>query len=514
MLFHRSPTSRTSLKMITESVSDHSVRVTCSRQRSRLFAAATGMVCAAVVAGASAVSAAATASSIPISAASHSHAIRPVPPGALTQLPGASGCLVDRSTPRPGCASVRALRGPAPFLGSNAIAISADGRDVYVASSTSDAIAVFRRNTRTGRLNQARGDAGCIAARGAAGCARAVGLEGPTSVAISPDGRNVYATSVTSDSITIFRRNPKTGALAQPTDSTGCIAALATPRCATARALRAPDVVAVSPDGTSVYVGSFDGNAILVFARSPSSGTLRQLAGSAGCLAEQPIAGCAIGLAMAAPEGIAISSDGKNAYVAAAGSSALDALARDPSTGALTQATDGSGCIANSPLSGCSIGRQLAGADAVTVSPDGQDVYTTAALSNSVASFARTASTGQLAQPVGTTGCAIYVLAVACSLGRTLIDPEGLAVSPDGANVYTAAFASGAIDVLARNASGELMQEPRRWGCVTSHRTPTCVLARGLLGVSSLAVSRDGKYLYSAAFNSNAIDVFKRHTRG
>ena len=46
--------------------------------------------------------------------------------GKLSQLSGPSGCLVDRATPRRGCTSVRALRGPAPFLGSEAIAISPD----------------------------------------------------------------------------------------------------------------------------------------------------------------------------------------------------------------------------------------------------------------------------------------------------------------------------------------------------------------------------------------------------
>ncbi len=80
--------------------------------------------------------------------------------GSLAQLPGKAGCLVDRSTgargskaPK-GCRRVRALGGPAPFLGSNAIAISPDGRNVYVASSSSDAIAVFTRNARTGKLTQ------------------------------------------------------------------------------------------------------------------------------------------------------------------------------------------------------------------------------------------------------------------------------------------------------------------------------------------------------------------------
>ena len=108
----------------------------------------------------------------------------------------------------------------------------------------------------------------------------------------------------------------------------------------------------------------------------------------------------------------------------------------------------------------------------------------------------------------------IYVLAVGCSLGRTLSDPEGLAVSPDGANVYAAVFVSGAIDVLNRNtSSGALIQKPRRPGCVVIHATPDCTLGRGLPGASSIAVSPDGRYVYSAAFASNSVGVFKRVTK-
>ena len=135
--------------------------------------------------------------------------------GALAQLGGPGGCLVDRSAPATGCATARALKGPGPFMGSRAIALSPDGRNVYVASSRSDAIAVFRRNPRTGKLTQPRGAAGCIAAKGAAHCATAIGLDGPNSVAVSPDGRNVYATARGANTIGAFHRNRSTGALTQ-----------------------------------------------------------------------------------------------------------------------------------------------------------------------------------------------------------------------------------------------------------------------------------------------------------
>lgn len=405
---------------------------------------------------------------------------------------------------------MRALRGPGPFLGSRAVAISPDGRNVYVASSGSDAIAVFMRDARSGALTQGAGTAGCIAARGASGCARADALVHPNSVAVSPDGRNVYATALDTDAVVAFKRNARTGKLTQ----SGCVAGTALPGCAAGRALDGPDVVVVSPDGKDVYVGSFFGNAVVVLARNSSSGALTQTAGTAGCIGGAAADGCAPGVALGAPEGLAISTDGDDVYVGAALSNALDTLARDPSTGALTQATDGTGCIVNAPLAGCATGLQLGGANAVAVSPDDGDVYVTSLTSNSLTSFTRSTSTGQLAQQPGTSACAIYVLAVGCSLGRALRAPEGLAVSPDGATVYAAAFKSNALDVFDRDTtSGALLQKPRRAGCVTASALPDCTRGRALGEVSSVAVSPDGRNIYAAAFASDAVSVFKRVTR-
>ncbi len=439
--------------------------------------------------------------------------------GTLVQLPGAKGCLVDRSAARAGCKSVRALRGAAPFLGSEAIAISPDGRNVYVASSNSNAIAVFKRDARNGELTQPAGVAGCISANGAGGCATAVGLEGPNSVAVSPDGRNVYATSLGSNTIAVFARNPATGTLTQASGGAGCIANVATTGCTTGRALDGPDVVVASPDGRNVYAGAFKGSSIAVFTRDPSTGALAQPAGASGCVAEAPIAGtptagCAAGVALGSPEGLAISPDGNNVYAAAALSNALDVFSRNSSTGALTQGVGGAGCLVEVPLTGCTTGRELGGADAVAVSPDGADVYVTSVLSNSVTAFARVSSTGQLTQLGGTSACVLYVLAVGCSLGQALDAPEGLAVSPDGANVYATSFVSGAIDVLDRAAeSGALTQKPRRPGCLAAGPPQICARGRGLLGASSIAVSPDGKYVYSAAFASSAVGVFRRVTK-
>lgn len=431
-------------------------------------------------------------------------------PGTLTQLPGERGCLVDRSKASAGCGLARALKGPGPFMGSRAIALSPNGMNVYVASSRSDAIAIFRRNSSTGALTQPRGAEGCIAVKGASGCATAVGLDGPNSVAVSPDGLSVYATSRASNTVSVFRRNRSTGALTQLPAGAGCISGLPVPNCANGRALLAPDVVVVSPDGKNVYVGSFAGNAVASFERSRSTGALTQPDGAAGCIAEAT-SGCALGIALGAPEGMAISNDGASLYVGSALSNAVAVLSRDPASGVLAQASHG-GCIVDSPLAGCATGVQLEGANAVAVSPRRGDVYVTSLFSNSVTSFGRLPRSGLLRQLSGTSGCLVWLRSVGCSFGRALSSPEGLAVSPDGRNVYAAAFADGAIAVLDRNAkSGAVAQKPGRAGCLAPRSVPGCTRARALRGVSSIALSPDGRYLYSTSFGSNAVDVFRRN---
>jgi DNA-binding beta-propeller fold protein YncE len=387
-------------------------------------------------------------------------------------------------------------------MGSRAIAVSPDGRNLYVASSSSNAIAIFDRNKSTGALTQPKGDGGCIASGGGGGCARAVGLDGANSIAISADGRNVYATSRNSSAVTTFERKRKSGALHQLPG--GCLSGLPLPGCTAGEALVAPDVIVVSHDGRNVYAGAFFGNAVATFTRDASTGALTQPAGAAGCIAESNTA-CAPGIALGAVEGLAIRGDGSEVYTGSALSNAIAILTRDPSTGVLTQATDGSGCIVNAPLTGCITGVQLAGANAVALSPGDKQAYVTSLLSNSVTSF----NHGTLTQKRGTTGCLVFLRAVGCSFGRAMSAPEGVDVAPDGKNVYVAAFTTGAIDVLNRNrATGRVAQKPGHAGCLG--RSLGCRPARATRGASSVVVSPDGRFVYATAFYSNAVDVFRR----
>jgi DNA-binding beta-propeller fold protein YncE len=437
--------------------------------------------------------------------------------GSLVQLPGQAGCLVGgKGANHLDCGHARALGGPGPFMGSRAIAVSPDGRNVYVAAAKSDAIAVFHRNRATGALEQRKGKAGCVAApvagKSSEGCGVAIGLIGPNSIAVSPDGAYVYATSREGASLTSFRRNTKSGTLKQlPPSSAGCISGLPIPGCTTGRALSGPDVVVVSPEGTNVYVGSFFGNAVAGFSRNPESGALTQLEGTDGCIAVAT-SGCATGVALGSIEGLAISPGGGTVYAAAAVSNAVDVLSRNPATGALSQATTtGTGCITDAATTGCTTGLQLAGANAVATAASGNYVYATSLFSNSVTSFKPTEGVTGLTQKPGAAGCLIYLRAAACSFGRAMVAPEGLAVSPEGLNVYVASYETGAIDVLDRNPeTGTVAQKPGAAGCLAPQSLPGCTPGRALGGVSSVAVSPDGRNVYATASTSNAVDVFRR----
>jgi DNA-binding beta-propeller fold protein YncE len=284
--------------------------------------------------------------------------------GALTQLSGEAGCL---GRPR-GCGPGRGLSG------AFGAAVSQNGRFVYVASEFSNAVAAFARNRSTGEVTQLDGEQGCVSLRGRGGCAPGRGLRGATSVVLSPDGRSAYGAGSEGVALAVLRRNSRTGALRQAPGRAGCVALRGATRCRRARALAGPIASAVSRDGRHVYVAASGSSAIAVFARNRRTGALRQLAGSRGCIAERGRHGCRPARALATPMAVKVSPNGRRVYVAAFGSNAVTILARNRRTGALRQLAGRAGCLGPAQL-GCTPARGLGEAVDVTLAPGGRQLY-------------------------------------------------------------------------------------------------------------------------------------------
>ena len=252
-------------------------------------------------------------------------------------------------------------------------------------------MAVFDR-AGDGTLTQKPGTAGCISDTGAGICADGTALDGANSVTVSPDGQNAYVTSdsaitpTNSDSVTVLDRAGD-GTLSEKRGTAGCISDTGA-GCVEGTAFDSPTSVTVSPDGKSAYVTSKFSSAVDVFDRR-RNGRLVQKPGTAGCISGDGAGPCVDGTALRFAGSVAVSPDGRSAYVASALSDAVAVFDR-ASNGTLAQKAGTAGCIKQGNGAGrCVDGEGLDGTSSVAVSPDGLNVYTTATVSQAVALFDR-----------------------------------------------------------------------------------------------------------------------------
>ena len=415
-------------------------------------------------------------------------------PGDLVQKPGAAGCVSMIGFCEPGSA----------LSGAAAIAVSPDGTSAYVASGSDDAVAVFDRGG-DGTLVQKPGPAGCISETGVGRCRDGTALTGAGAVAVSPDGRSVYAASYSSDAVAVFDRAPD-GRLAQKPGTAGCISDTGAGPCVDGTAVDFPDAVTVSPDGQSVYVASGSSDAVAVFDRA-GDGTLTQKPGTAGCISETGAGPCIDGKALEFASSVAVSPDGQSVYVASADSAAVAVFDRS-GDGTLTQKAGDAGCIAEDPYV-CADGAGLTFAKSVAVSPDGRSVYVASRI-GAVATFDRTRN-GRLTQKPDEWGCISGNGDDGCTDGTALAASTSVAVSPDGVSAYVAAQFSNALALFDRAPNGTLAQKPGAAGCIRDVAGgDRCTVGAALLGALSVTVSPDGRNVYVASWES--IAVFDRET--
>ena len=152
------------------------------------------------------------------------------------------------------------------LTGASAVAVSPDGLDVYVAAATTGSIATFTRQPN-GSLVQNAGIAGCTTAVATPGCDLASGIGGADAIAISSDGRFVYVAGAADNAIIVFTRDAATGRLQPLAGVAGCLRA-GRAGCTGVSGLVAPSALALAPDGTSLYATSAGGT-LTAFQRDP-----------------------------------------------------------------------------------------------------------------------------------------------------------------------------------------------------------------------------------------------------
>ncbi len=409
------------------------------------------------------------------------------------------GCIYDVDAESGQCTqTANALNRP------RQVEVSSDGKSVYVVSEEDHAIVHFERDTSTGALTPR----GCIDDNdnGPDTCAASTdGLGGAGSLAISPDGKSVYATSYQDDAIVMFARDTTTGALSPQ----GCIDDNddGPDTCAqSADGLNHLDDAVVSADGRSVYVAGKEDAAIVSFSRDTSTGILTPQ----GCVDDndtgpETCASSTDGLHLVSH--VAISPDGESVYATGAGDDALVGFDRDPSTGALTPL----GCV-DDPDTGtepCTLAADgLEDAGEVIVSPDGGFLYVASPGDDAIVRFARNDGGG----PLSPQGCIDNNEPTSCSAGPSTAGLEGvykLAMPSDGRSLYAASIGDGAVVRFDRNTSDGVLTPA---GCIKDNDTGFDICAATtdeLDQTHAVAVSPDGTSVYATSISDDAIAMIR-----
>lgn len=390
-------------------------------------------------------------------------------------------------------------------LGNNAgLAITPDGSEAYVAG-VNGTLTRLARDQSTGDLSFTD----CFADGGRHRCRDVPhdSLDGASGVAVSPDGASVYVTSEEPTSaITRFKVN-RFGRLGYRS----CLANGGRDRGAPGcdhpprNSLHDNEAIAISPDGRSAYVASSGSNSITWFGVR-ANGELRYR----GCFADRGKRGCrnpkhdSLGGAF----DVAVSPDGGSVYVASLDGDAVTRFDRRPD-GSLAYKD----CIANKGHHRCRPPghNALGGADALAVSPDGRSVYVTAIRAGAVMRFNRGPG-GRLVPG----GCFANFAAQGCRQPpqNSLAAANGVAVSPDGESVYVTAMSgpsvnggAGAVTWFARNRDGSLVSR----GCYADGGKHDCAAPplESLSSPASIAVSPDGRSVYVGSYG-RAVSVFDR----
>ena len=308
-------------------------------------------------------------------------------------------------------------------------------------------------------------------------------LGGAHGVAVAPDGSQLFVVSFDDNGLVVWQRDLRSGSLS--------LAQAFLEGSEGVSGLFRPVRAAVAPDGGNVYVATFFGDAVAVFRRGPEGLSFAQalFGGSTGVFGLTQV------------RGVVVSPDGRFVYAASYGNNAVRVLRRTLPEG-LLEPMD---VVFDRDEGGTVPG--LVRPAGIAMSSDGAAVYVPASGGNSLVVFRRDAESGSLRHEAtfsentdGVTG---------------LLDAEAVAVSADGVDVYVGSssglaqfrWQGGQLQFVA--SQGEEVVGPRELGgasdLVLTPQDNYAFLARA--GDDTLVVLRRDR-------QSGALQVVERHQEG
>ncbi|MEO0868141.1 MAG: DUF4347 domain-containing protein, partial [Cyanobacteria bacterium J06642_11] len=370
------------------------------------------------------------------------------------------------------------------LFGAAGVVASPDGTQVFVASAVDSSLTVFNQDA-FGNLsfNQVIRDGSNIGP-----ILGSELLAGAFSVAVSPDGTQVFVASTGDNSLSVFRRDGN----GQLTEQQLLTNGRPDPNNNGINSLAGAIDVAVSADGSQVFVASLTDSAITVFDRA-SDGTLT--------LRESIRQGQGGVTDLSGASGVAISPSGDQAFVVSA--NAITVFNRDASGSLSFRQTirDRDGLV-----------QDLFGASSVVVSPDGNQVYVASATDAALTVFDRNADGAlSFAQVIrdGEDGAELFGGATNIFAGTgitgfpTINGFSRVTISPDGTQVFVASFAENGVTVFDRDGSGRLT-----FNQVIQDQDDNG--ANQLAGALGVAVRNDGQGVFVTGFQDAAITAFNR----
>ena len=185
-------------------------------------------------------------------------------------------------------------------------AVSPDGAHVYVSGEGAENdVAVLARDALSGRLTPVE--------------VVSTGLPPSRALAVSHDGAHVYVTGFTAKAVTAFQRDRATGRLTRLASWRDGVDGV--------QGLDGAFGIALSADAASVYVASYYGHSVAVFARDAGTGTLNFV---------QAVSSDAEGVqGLTGARGVVVSPDGAHLWTAARADKSIALFSRDTTSGRL-----------------------------------------------------------------------------------------------------------------------------------------------------------------------------------